>query len=341
MHNKLQAKLLLDSTLENLDNHQLVPSPDNYRLWFEYAAGSIDNLNKEIDAMVSQQQAITEAICQQLYKRHVASSDQRDVDETRIAIGDMLDVMIGHLKDWNSSSSHFCDSLNQCLERLNNEPSVAEIKEIVCIVTEEAKKARTANLTITSTLHNLSDEISALRQDVDRLGNDALTDALTQTVNRRGFDNALQDITEKANNEGLQCALMVADVDNFKQVNDNFGHQVGDKILKFIAATLRKNIRGSDTLARYGGEEFAIILPNTDYDGAMRVAENLRKAVCARQLTTGSNGKTIGRITISIGVSTYQLGESVEALFERADQSMYRAKQQGKNQVVGQRDLSI
>ena len=118
-------------------------------------------------------------------------------------------------------------------------------------------------------------------------------------------------------------------------MNDKFGHQVGDKILKFIANTLRNNIRGNDTLARYGGEEFVIILPNTNYESAMCVAENLGVAVSARQLTAGANTKTIGRMSISSGVTCYQQGETAEQFFQRADKCMYEAKSLGRNQTIG------
>jgi diguanylate cyclase len=335
MHNKLQAKLLLDSTLENLDNYKLIPSPDNYRLWFEYAAGTIDELSTDIDAMITQQKTVTQSICQKLFIQHIASSDQRNVDETRIAISGMLNVMVEHLKDWDSTSADFCDRLNECIEKLDNEPSLNDVKDIVATVTEQAKTIRGANLEIKTSLHNLSGEISALRQDVERLGNDALTDSLTQIMNRRGFDSALQNAIEKSESESIDCALIVIDIDNFKDINDNFGHQVGDKILKFIASTLGKNVRGSDTLARYGGEEFAIILPHTAYEGAVQVAENLRQAISSRQLTTGSNGKIIGRITASIGVAFFRQGESLENFFGRAAKSMYAAKRQGKDRVIG------
>lgn len=335
MYNKLQSQLLLESTLENLENHQLSPTPDNYRLWFEYAAGTIDQLNAEVDAIVSQQQSISQSICQQLYSKHLGNKDQTELDETRIAIANMLSVMSGHLKDWDSSTGHFCDTLDGCINHLNDNPSLQQIKEIVGSVTEQAKKVRDSNLSIKTTLNNLSHEISALRQDVNRLGNEATTDALTETINRRGFDLHLKDIIEKSTKEGFDCALIVVDADNFKNINDNFGHQVGDKILKYIAATFRKNIRGGDILARYGGEEFAIILPHTQYRGAMQVAENLRQAISARQLTTGSNGKIIGRITVSIGVASYLPGESADDFFERTDKYMYQAKNNGKNQVIG------
>ncbi len=336
MHNKLQAKLLLDSTLENLDNYKLSPLPNNYRLWFEYAAGSIDQLNNDIDTMLTQQKTITEAVCQKLFIQHIASNDQRDIDDTRIAIGDMLNVMVEHLKDWDTSSNQFSDKLNECIRKLDNDPSIEEVKKIVTTVTDQAKQARNANQNIQTTLHNLSDEILTLRQDVDRLGNDALTDSLTQIMNRRGYDTALKDATEKCTEDGTVCSLVVLDIDDFKRINDTFGHQVGDKILKFIASTLGKNVRGNDILARYGGEEFAVILPDTNFDGAMRVAENLRKAVAARQLTTGSNGKVIGRITASIGVSCFRKDEPLDDFFDRVDKLMYQAKQKGKDQVVGE-----
>lgn len=97
--------------------------------------------------------------------------------------------------------------------------------------------------------------------------------------------------------DGKSCTLILSDIDNFKSVNDNFGRQAGDKILKFAASILRKNIRGNDILARYGGEELVIILPDTHRDGALQVAENLRQAISSHQLTTGSSSQVIGRIT--------------------------------------------
>lgn len=338
MHNKIQAKLLLEATLDHLNQHQLTPTPDNYRLFFEYAAAGISELNADIDAMTTEKTKITQALAQQLYNTHIANNDQRDLDDTRVGISDMLSVIVGHLKDWDSSSSHFCETLDNCIHKLNDQPSLTEVKDIVLTVTDQAKRIRDINLTIKGSLHNLSDEITALRQDVNRLGSEALIDSLTQISNRRGFDIALKNILERAEQEETDCALIVTDVDHFKNVNDNFGHQVGDKILKFIATTLRKNIRGSDILARYGGEEFVIILPNTSYEGAMQVAENLRTAVSSRQLTTGSNTKTIGRMTISSGVSCYQKGETGEQFFDRTDKCMYEAKSQGRDRVVGQKN---
>lgn len=335
MHNKLQTRLLLNSTLENIGNHKLKPTPDNYRLWYEYAAGSIEALNADIDKMITCQQRIDQVICRQLFLRHIANTDQRDVDDTRIAIGNALNAMAEQLKNWNNSSDHFCQTLDRCIEKLDGNPSMAEVKEIATTISREAVSVRDFNINMKDSLHHLTDELSSLREDVDRLGSEAITDALTQITNRRGFDIAIEEETDRATQGGTECAMIVVDIDDFKRVNDEFGHQVGDKILRFVVSTMSKSIRGNDILARYGGEEFAVILPDTPFEGAMQVAENLRRNVSSRQLTTGTDGKIIGRMTVSIGVGVYQAGESNAAFFERVDHMMYQAKRQGKDQVVG------
>ncbi|WP_101759112.1 GGDEF domain-containing protein [Oceanicoccus sp. KOV_DT_Chl] len=336
MHNKIQAKLLKNSALENIDNHKLLATPDNYRLWFEYATGTIANLNQDIDNLICQQQTITEALCKKLFLQHIATEDQRSVDDTSIAISRMLTVMVDNLKVWDQSSTQMCDTLAQCMDRLEHNPDIKEVKAIVSRITEEAKRVRDTSTSIASTLHDLTDEVSSLREDVNRLGSEASTDALTQVLNRRGFDVAINEAMQQAQSDNISCALIVLDLDDFKLVNDNFGHQVGDKILKFAASTFSKSIRGNDIIARYGGEEFAIVLPNTSFEGAQKVAENLRQAVSARQLTTGSSGKIIGRLTVSIGVSCLRTDETADAFFDRVDKYMYQAKNQGKDRVIGE-----
>lgn len=333
MLNKRQTKLLAENALKNIGEHQLSLKPDNYRLWFEYGTGVIEGLNTEIDELITQQVAINEAICSKLYQKYLITGDQKDLDDARIAIRNLLNVMVEHLQGWDSSTKQFCDVLHKCTEKLDSDPSVSEIKEIINTVTIQAQQALNANQQIHSTLDSLTTEISTLREDVDRLGSEAMTDSLTEVANRRGFDFSLRDATDRSMQTGQPCALLMADLDHFKRVNDNFGHQVGDKILRFVANTMKKTIRGGDILSRYGGEEFAIILPNTDEKGALKVAENLLHEVSARQLTTGTNSQPIGRVTMSIGLALYNNNETLENFIERADQHMYHAKESGRNQV--------
>lgn len=340
MYNKLQAELLSDAALQSMQDHKLSPKPDNYRLWFEYAGGKKQDLNAEIDELARQQAAINEALCIKLYQKYLATGDRQDLDEARLVVRNMLDVMINHLRSWDTSTSKFCDALHKCTQKLSEDPSIEDIKEIIAVVTQEAESIRTANVDIHSTLDSLTEEIVTLRHDVDQLGSQVVTDCLTGIANRRGFDSSLQQLTQHAVKSNQKCALILADIDHFKKINDQFGHPVGDKVLRFIANTMKSNIRDDDELARYGGEEFAIILPNTNIEGAVRVAEKISKSISSRQLTTGSNSQSIGRITLSAGVAVYQPREALADFVDRADRCLYAAKNAGRNQIKTEKMLT-
>ncbi len=133
--------------------------------------------------------------------------------------------------------------------------------------------------------------------------------------------------------------LLLMDIDHFKKFNDTFGHQVGDEVLKVVARTLKEGVKGRDTPARYGGEEFAVILPQTSLKNAVVVAEQIRTTLASRKLQNRKTGADYGFVTLSIGVSKYRFGESLEALIQRADEALYLGKNRGRNRVVEESEL--
>jgi diguanylate cyclase len=133
---------------------------------------------------------------------------------------------------------------------------------------------------------------------------------------------------------------MIADIDHFKNFNDTYGHQTGDQVLRLVAMTLKSNIKGKDLAARYGGEEFVAVLPSTDLAGAVIVAENVRKAIQAKELLKRSTNEKLGRITASFGVAVFQQTDTAASLIERADRCLYGAKRAGRNRVVSEDELN-
>ncbi len=172
----------------------------------------------------------------------------------------------------------------------------------------------------------------------ERLAGEARTDALTGIANRREFGTRLAGEHTRAQRYGKPYALMMLDIDRFKEVNDTYGHSAGDAMLKALADVIRKQLRDADIPARYGGEEFAMILPEISGGAAKQVAERMRRAVAATPFRL-PDGREIG-VTVSIGVSCYpNCADTPQGVVEHADQALYVAKEAGRNRVVLYREM--
>ena len=161
----------------------------------------------------------------------------------------------------------------------------------------------------------------------------AVTDGLTGVYNRRFFRQRIEDEFERARRYKLPLSCMIMDVDDFKTVNDTYGHLIGDTVLRGIAATLLQSVRKSDVVARYGGEEFVVIMPQTGAAGAQIEAERVRREIGQREFEGLPKERSV---TVSIGVSVYSMETmgDCEALIRLADGALYSAKRTGKNRVV-------
>jgi two-component system, cell cycle response regulator len=174
----------------------------------------------------------------------------------------------------------------------------------------------------------------ALRQAVDSTMELAVTDQLTGLNNRRFLMSQLKPMIQRAARGGTPVSVLVLDIDHFKRVNDSFGHDAGDDVLRVFARRLSDSLRPGDIPARFGGEEFVVAMPGTAGDAACMVAERVRRTVAALPILTG-HGRVPIDVTVSIGVATVTGAEdSIEALLKRADEAVYAAKQSGRNRVI-------
>jgi len=155
----------------------------------------------------------------------------------------------------------------------------------------------------------------------------AQTDHLTQLYNRQKLDEVIQTEFVSAEKYGSSLAILMLDIDRFKLVNDQYGHQVGDTVLIEFSKIILNEVRRSDFVGRFGGEEFLVVLPNTNLQNAIFLAEKLRKKVASFLFST------VGHKTVSIGVSAYKSGDHIQSLLKRADDALYLAKNSGRNLV--------
>ena len=153
-------------------------------------------------------------------------------------------------------------------------------------------------------------------------------DALTGLLNRRVGERKLKLCCKTAQSKKQAYALILIDIDNFKKINDQFGHDEGDRVLRQCAKLINSSVRMGDIVTRWGGEEFLIVLPGCPLDAARDLAERIRKVVASQ------NDPVVGQITLSLGVGTVRLSENYTELLKRTDEALYQAKRSGRNKVV-------
>ncbi len=173
--------------------------------------------------------------------------------------------------------------------------------------------------------------MTKLAEHEQRLLIESITDPLTGLLNRRHFMQLSNREETRSRRHGLTFAVLMLDIDHFKRINDTYGHPIGDLAIKALADICSSALRPHDILARFGGEEFVLTLPQTELEGAMVVAERIRKMTEVQEIAT-EQGPV--RYTVSIGVSMYRNGKAFDQVMARADEALYRAKEGGRNRVI-------
>lgn len=180
-------------------------------------------------------------------------------------------------------------------------------------------------------IHSSNSPRQALRQRLEELQTMAMHDPLTGIANRRFVEINLAARLEELKRYGFDFSILFIDADHFKMINDTHGHAIGDRILKMISATVANSLRSFDIIGRWGGEEFVVLLINPKKEDLFNLADRLRRLIESSTLTL-DNGEVL-KVTVSIGATAAQKGDTVDALIERADKLMFESKRRGRNRV--------
>jgi diguanylate cyclase len=313
--------------------HQPV-TPQNFEIWYVYAAGHNPAMNDAINAIVARNGSLSQADSDQIYQTYISRSRLAErSDQLGAQLMGEIERLITTIATGAGDASSYSSNLAELGHQLNATRDSSGIFAILQGLLRATKDMERNNKALEQRLSASRDEIAQLQGSLSAVRRESLTDSLTLLANRKYFDDTLNTAVAAAIDRQEPLSLLMIDIDHFKEFNDHHGHLTGDEVLRFVANTMKQNIKGQDISARYGGEEFAIVLPNTLLRSAVTVADQIRRAIMSKQLIKRSNGQQLGRVTASIGVATLQPDDSARSLIERADHCLYLAKRNGRNRV--------
>jgi diguanylate cyclase len=245
------------------------------------------------------------------------------------------------LREASDGVTSYGEALESNLGAMANAENLDSLRRAVETLVSDTQGMAAQHSLLQGRLAESSNEIQSLRTHLESVEKDAMTDALTGIANRKFFDISLRQEAEIAMEASQDLCLIISDIDHFKQFNDTYGHQVGNQVLKLVGMIL-KNLTSKVAIpARYGGEEFTIIVPQSDLMGAESLAETIRTTVASKRIRKKSTGEDFGNITMSMGIALFRRGEPLSDLIQRADQSLYHAKNSGRNSVKTERELEV
>lgn len=245
-----------------------------------------------------------------------------------------LGKVLGIIRARMGSDESYALSLANAQARLAELPTPEQVRVIVGLLVAENHRMRLDSANMAKQLDASRLQIEGLRLRLERAQEVGLQDALTAVGNRRCFDVALLQAIKIAEGSQAPLSIIMGDLDHFKNINDQYGHPVGDEVLKFFTQLMAASVREGDTVARFGGEEFAIILPQCKAHEASAIAERIRHRLSAKSLTIRRTSQDIGLVTASFGVAQLLPGEHAENVIARADGALYAAKNSGRNRVA-------
>jgi diguanylate cyclase len=317
-----------------MSQHRVPATPQNYAVWYGYVSGDKPELKAAIDRHLDAGEKFTAAVSEQLYREYIAEHDIAKVERVRKDLNAILMDVLASLNEAGHEANAFGDRIDGLVDRADHNPELSDIRNLLSALIEETRGMRAATDQMHSNFESKSKEIEELQQQLQRERQRAITDPLTGLFNRAALvDQLTAAVEEETGDTDVPAALIMIDIDHFKSINDNHGHLIGDRVIRFVAQVLQKNIKGKDCAARYGGEEFTVLLPETPAAGAVAVAETIRKAIAQAQLVRADNKAPLGQITVSAGVTSYQHGEDIMDFLNRADEAMYKSKREGRNRV--------
>ncbi|MGO6723462.1 GGDEF domain-containing protein [Rhizobium ruizarguesonis] len=310
----------------------VAPIPRNYQLFYEAYIGSNPALTRELAALGGQ---VTQAELDALGAQHFTHSPARVFDDAHTRISGELDGLLRILRQEQSSLESYTRLLGETHKRITSKSnaSVELIENAIDLLSQATGDTMAHGERTVEDVVQRSQEMDQVRKELDEYKRIANTDSLTRLSNRRAFDDRLAAIFDNSSMRPV-TALLLCDIDNFKKINDTYGHPVGDKVLATVASVIRSNVRRDVFVARTGGEEFALIIDGNTPDEVTAIAERIRRTLETTPFKNSRTRVNYGPVTVSIGICMASNADDAGELYSKTDIALYGAKNAGRNCTI-------
>jgi len=328
--------------IEISKERQIPVTPRNYELLFNYVTGENQALVQSVDHLLDRDGRLSDTEARRIHDEFLSPSGQADaVEEIGSQLSSEIKQAMAVIAAAAGTTGAYGESLEGVANRIADTQTGADLKMVIKTLAQASREMQRNSVELEDKLADSEQQINALNERLEELRTESRTDSLTGIANRMCFDETLEAEIANVDETQEELCLCLGDVDRFKQFNDTYGHQTGDRVLRLVASAIAGHVKGRDLAARFGGEEFAIILPQTNLRAAVTVADQIRERVHAKELIKKSTGESLGSITMSFGVARYRHGEPIEDLVARADACLYAAKNAGRNRVKCEADPDV
>ena len=332
-----QAQSHASTVMELLRRNAVPPVPRFYQLFYDYLSGVRPLTSARLDAILRGSRETGEPVHALLYDEFVRPYEAEDLVDRTAERLEVLSDLIGATGTANRSHSQSLEAIGTDLA--GGDLRTGPLRDLIVRLEAANQTWLLENRVLVAKLEAARDEAEATRSELVQLQRESLIDPVTALANRDGLERALSVAFVDAETEDRRFAVAMIDVDHFKSLNDNFGHQAGDNILRLVGRALLVTLPTDGVVGRFGGDEFVAILRDVDNSSAEIMAERLRQSVADIDLSKCVGRDIIGGLTASIGLTPFRKGDTVSSLFDRADRCLYEAKRLGRNRYRSSESL--
>jgi len=313
-----------------INKHKTPVNPVNYAVWYEYVSGENEQLKKTLDLQLHNKLPITTELTQTLYEKYVLFDMPDRLDSANKELSKIVNETLSHINKVETTATDCVSDLTETHNSLRNYSDIKELKAIISGILTNTETLTITSQNLKAELEKSSREIQLLKSELEAVKEISRIDGLTGLLNRRSFDQELERVCQQ---QSINTSIVMLDLDHFKKLNDNLGHLVGDKVLQFFSGLLIKHTGKQHIAARFGGEEMVMILFDQSKTETLDLAEKIRRELSDSRLKHKKDNIEIGQVTVSIGISFFEAGDTPNSFIDRADQALYLAKNNGRNQV--------